>query len=321
MMKSKRQRPAFMAAALMLAMGLAVQAAPLRERYEEKFEKTVPLSSDGKVSLANISGEIRVETWPQNQVRIEALKISEARTEERAKENAGLVMIEVKEGAGLVAVETHYPETRGWFRRSEGNVSVHYKLWIPERASLKVHAVSGNVDVLGIGGYGDIDVVSGNIMVSRPRAGVQGKAVSGVVEVEDASGDLDLATVSGRIYVRGARGSVEAKTTSGGIELIDVSEARNVRAKALSGNISFRGKVSPGGRYSLEVHSGSISLILPADAGFELEAETFSGGVESEFPIQVIGKISRKELRGTVGGGGASVRLKAFSGNIRLRKD
>lgn len=32
MMKSKRQRPAFMAAALMLAMGLAVQTAPLREK-------------------------------------------------------------------------------------------------------------------------------------------------------------------------------------------------------------------------------------------------------------------------------------------------
>ncbi len=61
-------------------------------------------------------------------------------------------------------------------------------------------------------------------------------------------------------------------------------------------------------------------MTIPAGSGFDLEANTFSGDIDSEFEITVSGKISPKEIRGTVGKGGATLILKSFSGNVDLKK-
>jgi DUF4097 and DUF4098 domain-containing protein YvlB len=102
--------------------------------------------------------------------------------------------------------------------------------------------------------------------------------------------------------------------------MIDVSGARSVRGKVLSGNVTYDGQLEKDGKYSLEALSGGLEFTVPADSGFELEAETFSGGITSDFDVTVSGKLSRRELRGVVGKGGTSVRLKTFSGSIRIKK-
>ncbi|MEW5900547.1 MAG: hypothetical protein AB1715_03690 [Acidobacteriota bacterium] len=56
------------------------------------------------------------------------------------------------------------------------------------------------------------------------------------------------------------------------------------------------------------------------NSAFDLEAETFSGGIETDFEIKLIGRISPKEMSGVVNGGGAAVKLSSFSGDIRLKK-
>jgi hypothetical protein len=61
-------------------------------------------------------------------------------------------------------------------------------------------------------------------------------------------------------------------------------------------------------------------MFLPADSAFDFEAGTFSGSIESDFEIKMSGKISEKEMRGVVNGGGASVKLSSFSGDIKLKK-
>jgi DUF4097 and DUF4098 domain-containing protein YvlB len=151
------------------------------------------------------------------------------------------------------------------------------------------------------------------------------EVVSGKISASDIIGDCDFKSVSGSIGVARVMGSVEAETTSGPIILTAIEGARNVRAKVLSGSVSFDGKLEKNGRYSLEAMSGRLEMAVPAGSAFDLEAESFSGGIATEFEITVIGKISSgrgpgRDLRGTVNGGGASVRLKTFSGQIRLIK-
>jgi hypothetical protein len=46
-----------------LALGLSPNSSMAKEKYEEKFEKTVSLAKDGKVYLKNLSGDIDVKTW------------------------------------------------------------------------------------------------------------------------------------------------------------------------------------------------------------------------------------------------------------------
>jgi DUF4097 and DUF4098 domain-containing protein YvlB len=306
-------------AALMLVLAATPAAGWDKERFEEKFEKTESLDRDGKVSISNISGRIDVKSWDQAQVKIEALKISQAGSLDKAKENAALVKIEVAKTGNILQISTKYPDS-GLFKNSSINVSVDYTVWVPDKASVKVRSVSGDVAAGKIGGAFEGSITSGDILLSGIGQGVDCHTVSGTIGVLDVAGDVNLKTVSGTIKAERIKGSCEVETTSGKIILRDVSEARSVRAKVLSGNVEYSGQIAPGGKYSFEALSGNIDLLIPASAAFELEAESFSGSIRTDFPVTVQGKVSARELRGVVGNGGATLRVKSFSGNVEIRK-
>jgi DUF4097 and DUF4098 domain-containing protein YvlB len=308
------------AVAMALAIVLAAGVSLASEKFEEKFEKTVALAKDGKVDISNLSGNIVVTTWTQGEVKIEAVKVSQASSLAKAKENAAKVTIEVTPEGNILRIETKYPKSGGPFGGESVNVSVDYKLWIPQTASLKAKNISGNVDAEGLGGPADLDAVSGNVILRKAAKGAEGKSISGNVEVTEVTGDVFLKSVSGSIKAQQIKGSVEAESVSGSLDLIEVSEAGTVRAKALSGDIVYRGRINKAGIYTLKSFSGRVEMFLPADSAFDLEAETSSGRVDSEFEIKVSGKISPKGLQGAVNGGGATVKLSSFSGDIVLKK-
>ena len=312
----------WLAALLGAAFVLAFVAAPALadEKFQEKFEKTEALAKNGKLYLNNVSGQIEIMTWREAQVKIEAIKISKASSLAKAKENAAQVTIEVTKDADLVRVETKYPKRSGGFWGGDSiNVSVDYKVWVPDQAAVEIGSVSGDVMVAPIGGQAKIGCVSGNVDL-KGAAGADVDLVSGELTLENIAGDAYLKTVSGDIQATGVKGSVEAEAVSGDIDLRDVSEAQTVNAKNVSGNITYTGKIKAGGRYELKAHSGDVRMTIPADSAFDFEANTFSGDIDSDFEIQVVGKISPREIHGTVGKGGATVTLKSFSGSIDLKK-
>jgi DUF4097 and DUF4098 domain-containing protein YvlB len=291
-----------------------------KEKYEEKFQKVVDLAKDGNVYLSNISGDIEIKTWNNNSVKIDALKISRASTSQRAKENADRVKIEVEKVGKTLRIETKYPKRIDrWFSGSI-NVSIDYRLWIPKQASMEVKTVSGDIEAEGLGGLLEINAVSGDIMVNKADKGVDIETVSGDLELEDINGDAELETVSGEIVLDRIKGSIDAETVSGEIELREVSMARDVEVGTVSGDITYHGDINPQGRYILKAHSGDIEVKLPADAGFELEAETYSGHIDCDFEVSVSGRIKQRQISGKVNQGGAVLRLTTFSGSITIEK-
>ncbi len=319
MSKTLRKGLAGFAAAIVL---VALVAAPAlaEQKFEEKFEKTVPLSKTGLFTLSNVSGDIQVMTWKEAQVKIEALKVSKADTADKAKENAAKVTIEVAGEADAVRVETKYPKGGGSFWGGDSlKVSVDYKVWVPEQAGVEIKSVSGDVSVAAIGGKAKIDSVSGNVGLSG-AAGAEVKIVSGDLKMENIAGDAYLKTVSGDIDVTKVKGSIEADAVSGDIKLLGVSDAATIDVKTVSGNVTYEGDLKAGAHYELKTHSGDVRLTIPADSTFDLEASTFSGDIDSDFAITTSGKISPREIRGTVGRGGATLVLKSFSGNVDLKK-
>lgn len=305
---------------LVVSLLLITSVALAKEKYEEKFDKTVALAKDGKVEINNVSGDITVASWNQDQVKIEAVKYSQASSLEKARENTGKVTIEVVQEGNSLRIETKYPKSGKFWGGESVDVSVEYKLWIPERAALKAVNVSGDVSAEAIGGAAALKSVSGGIRLVKAGAGADCTSVSGGVEVADVTGNIFLKSVSGDVKASGVKGAVEAETVSGEVDLLDVSDAPTVRVKALSGGVQYRGVISKQGNYSLKSHSGDVVLYLPSDSAFDFEAETFSGGVESDFEIKMTGKVSPKEMSGSVNGGGAVLKLSSFSGDIKLKK-
>ncbi len=286
------------------------------QKYQEKFNKTETIAPDGKVTLSDISGDIVVRTWDKSEVQINAVKTSRASSLEKAKENAQKVTIEVTKADNGLRIEAKYPENH-----EHGlNVSVDFDLMIPAKAGLDSNTVSGDVRVEKIGGGLKAGSVSGDVTVIGAGKGVDAHTVSGDVTVSDVDGDAYVKTVSGDVKAERIAGSISAETVSGDVTLTDISAARTVSAKALSGDVKYAGKINKDGRYTFTAHSGDLTVTLPGDAGFEFSAESFSGDITSDFKVEVQGKISKKELHGTVNGGGAVVKLETFSGDINLEK-
>jgi len=90
--------------------------------------------------------------------------------------------------------------------------------------------------------------------------------VNGEVRIQGVDGQLDAQSVNGNVTVRGSRRDVRAQTVNGKVE---------VAADA----------APPGSNFDLKTISGSVSLVLPKDARFDLTASTMNGSIESNFPL------------------------------------
>jgi hypothetical protein len=125
-------------------------------------------------------------------------------------------------------------------------------------------------------------------------------------------------TVNGGISARGIEAEAEAHTVNGGI---DVEAAVLTSAETVNGGISARiGRTGRTDDLRLKTVNGGIEVTLPADAGADVEASTVNGDIETDFPLTVEGKLNRRRIRGSIGGGGPRLELETVNGDIELKK-
>ena len=168
-----------------------------------------------------------------------------------------------------------------------------------------------------------MESVSGAIRVANGGRVAAAKSISGSVEVTETESDgmLEASSASGMIALRRVKArSIDAGSISGSVVLEDVEAAR-VEAQTVSGSVRFQGPLVRSGRYELNSHSGSINVALTGAPGFELEAQSFSGSVHSDFPIDTGATRDRsRSLRGVYGDGSAVLEITTFSGSIVINK-
>jgi DUF4097 and DUF4098 domain-containing protein YvlB len=203
-------------------------------------------------------------------------------------------------------------------RTASGNIDLER---VGGRATAR--ATSGWVKVSQVGGDVIAESYSDSVTVSNATGFVAVKALSGPVTVRNAAGGVHVDAVSGPVEISDSKGRVDVNATSGSVTLNNV-EGKDVLAKSTSGNVIFSGKIFDGGHYEFVSFSSNVVLVLPADSNFNLTINSFSGGVNTEFPVTLgpgrqIG--NRAPITGTVGKGGAEVRAVSHSGNVQIKKD
>ncbi|HEU4628378.1 MAG TPA: DUF4097 family beta strand repeat-containing protein [Gemmatimonadaceae bacterium] len=277
-----------------------------RDSYASWIDTTVAFARGGSVDLSHVSGDIVVTTWDRDEVRVRAYA-----EHGRITPSFSRARISLRIAAG--------PDERGRGNRRIGDS--RYELTIPADARVKAATVSGDVRVTGARGEVEVGTVSGDIEVGDVGGLTTLTTVSGDVQVARVDGDLALSTVSGDASARDVRGDVRAKTVSGELELRGI-RARSVSAGSTSGDVVFEGDFAAGGRYEFTSHSGDIHLLLPDDASAEFSVQTFSGGLETAFPVTLGGGARRgarpRTLDFTLGKGGARVQVQTFSGDAVL---
>ena len=134
---------------------------------------------------------------------------------------------------------------------------------------------------------------------------------------------VDLETRRGNISVANIRGGlVRAHVSSeGDIELTNIS-ASHVVAQNVIGNIFFDGEFSPFGTYEFKSNKGDITIRIPGNSAFRLEAASQARRIAlNDFWNSNFKNQDGRKMIGDVGDGRSSVSIINFSGQITfLRK-
>jgi DUF4097 and DUF4098 domain-containing protein YvlB len=219
--------------------------------------------------------------------------------------------------------------------------------------TLEIRGVNGNIEASGTGGREatvkavkrgkksdpssvEIRVIEGAEGVTlcavypsqSGSTGCKGEGKGGTWEENDVSVHftvqvpegvrLEAATVNGSVHARGLTADAEVTAVNG-----DVSLATTGVGEATTVNGSVRldlGKATWDGEIEAKTVNGSIVVHMPEPKHLSIEASMLNGDFESDFPLTLSGKISRREVKGKVGDGGPMLELSTVNGGIELRK-
>ena len=124
-------------------------------------------------------------------------------------------------------------------------------------------------------------------------------------------------TVNGGIKARDLDGRVSLNTVNGDVE---ISTSSYASVKTVNGSITARlGRADWQDVLEMKTVNGSITLHLPGRSPRDVNAKTVSGQILSDFPI-TIREAGRRNLKGTIGGGGGrGLALETVNGTITLK--
>lgn len=284
-------------AALVLSQACGLSAAVMDQRAEGTFDRTLNVAGRVDLDVTTGSGRIEVRAGQTDRVEIHgritasdwSLRGGKLSPEERVKRLQANPPIE-QTGNRIRIGRITDEDLR--------NVSVSYTLVVPAQTTLVSSTGSGSQEISGL------------------RERVEAQTGSGSIRVRDASGDVRASTGSGGIEVfKNGKGDVDVSTGSGSIEVSGVHGG--LRASTGSGSLQVEGEQTSDWRLSSS--SGSIQIQLSGKPAFDLDAASSSGSIDTAYPVTVSGRVSKRELRGPVNGGGPLLHLRTSSGGIRIR--
>lgn len=305
--------------AILLTLSMSVSAG-------ERVDETKAASADGFVRITVIRGDLDIEGWDRNEIRVRGEL--DDKTEEFIFEVTGDdAMIEVRLPRNL----------NGWSSNDASDLAV----MVPAGSSVDVSVVSTDVDVRDLSGGLEISGVSGDLSIRNVRdrldiTSVSGdidamdvagrvhlKSVSGDVDVANGGDDFQLQSVSGDVLARNVRGEFDLETVSGSIELIDGSFS-GISGHTVSGDADIAAEMQSGATFEFDSVSGSVRVRFMNDPDARFDLETGSGSIRNRLTRDEprTSKYVRDEtLRFVKGEGQGEVIIGTRSGDIIVGRD
>ncbi|MBA3259257.1 MAG: DUF4097 family beta strand repeat protein [Gemmatimonadales bacterium] len=262
----------------------------------QQIDSTVPVERGLRLDVNAYGGEIAVQTWGRNAVRVESGPTDRARVEISRSGTTLDVRVESRRGP---------PEM------------VDLQITVPDWMALDLSGVYTDISVVGTRGPVSAETVQGEIKVEGGSGLVSLQSVQGGVSLTGAKGRIEVHSVNQDVEVIGSSGEITAETVNGSVTLSRV-DASSVSATTVNGDVEYDGPVRNGGRYSLSSHNGDLTLVVAQGTNASVAVSTFNGEFESDFPVTLTDTRKGRRFSFTLGTGSAQVTLESFQGTIQL---
>jgi hypothetical protein len=198
-----------------------------------------------------------------------------------------------------------------------------------EKGSIRISKVAGDVAVDGRIDDTTIEDVSGAVQMHGEFFNdIRVAKVSKTVTFKTQRSDLTLASVPGDLEISGD--SLRGSDLAGPSRL--VMRSKEVHLDDVSGDLdleSTNGDIEvhaanklPLGKMTITGRKGDITLVLPPNAGFQIDATTRKGDIASDFDKIKVDEVGggTSKASGTVGNGSAKLVINADVGDIKINK-
>ena len=289
--------PVRVVAVALAALGLAGCSVNLSaEHYTTKEEKVFQVSGTPELVLSTFDGSIEVRSWDKPEIQATFEKVAES------AEVAKNLVVKAEQSGNRITIEAVRPEPFSGITINSSR-SVNLILSVPRKVNLQARSGDGGVRLEGL--EGRIDVKSGD-------GGING---------HDLAGDLYVRTGDGSVTLDSVKGRLDLNTGDGGIQV----DGALTRLSAHTGDGSVTVRAAQGSRtdddWDVTSGDGSVTVELPEGFSASVDAHTGDGGITVEgLALPSPTGESKDTLRGSLGTGGKTLRLRTGDGGIRLRK-
>lgn len=293
-------------------------------RFSARTETTITVPKGIALELSNLFGDIKVDAWDQNAVRIVALHGQRDRLQARVvalrgkmdaerrramaeARRAGRPIPEPEQGALQVDMVS-----RGGFP-----AVVDYTITVPQWMALRLSGMESDITVEGVRSAIEAESIRGSVLVRGGRGRVELSSVEGEVKAFDCEGGLEASSINSGVELDDVSGVLMVESVNGDIR-IGRATSQNVDASSVNGTVTYAGAFAPQGRYRLATHAGNLVVGVPVGAGVDVSVATFQGGFRSAFPVELGPWRQGQKFNFVLGDGGSSLELESFQGLIEL---
>jgi len=330
------------------------------EDHDHDADTSVAIPANAAVQIQNPRGDVTITGSSDGQLKIHAHQVVNTNSDSEADRtfplldpkvtvngNSVLVRIEgrdnghadltielpegattdVTAGRGDVSVEgvkgaSNVTANHGDVKLSEIGGSVHAHL---SRGDFSAHQIGGAVSVDGHLSDVTVSDVTGSLTLDGEFFGdTHLEQIGSTVRFHSSRTDLDLGRLAGDLtmdsddlHVGQAVGPLRIVTHSKNIECTQISG--DVHIENANGEVSVTA-VEPLGNIQITNASDPVTLTLPPNAGFSIDATTNGGDLNTDFSLNVTGGDEHRSANGSVGKGGPKIEINARHGDISIKK-
>jgi hypothetical protein len=261
-------------------------------------EKRFTVSGTPELRLITFDGAIDIRSGEGKTIVVEIEKRGPT------KEALDELKVESKQDGDRIEIEVKKPAHEIVFF-GVGHMSPTAKLIVTMPRDGHVYARSGD----------------GSIRIEHVHGRLELKTGDGSIRATDIGGQLTLATGDGSVTLEDVAGDLDVDTGDGSVSVAGKLAA--VKLHTGDGSITFR--AAPGTAmkddWSMTTGDGGVVLYLPSDFGAELDAHTGDGSIRNDLQFSSDGDRDkeRRTLKGKLGAGGKTLRIRTGDGSIRLK--
>lgn len=188
------------------------------------------------------------------------------------------------------------------------------------------HGIAGNLTVDGDVSDTEISDVAGTLSFTGSyRGDIDLSHINNQVRFKSIRTDLQMAKLDGEL--RMDRGDFHGTSIAG--PLVLRTDAMNIQVEQITGDVRIENRradidvkaKAPLGNFDIYTTGGEINLGLPEKPGFQVDAVSDGGEIQSDYGLNINNERHSATATGTVGDGKVQVKLRTNRGTIQIHKD